>query len=53
VVVGRDPERLRQLVADFERGGGAGRVRGELVDLSSHEDVRALGRRFTGRSTCW
>ncbi len=48
VVVGRDPQRLQRLVAELERGGAAGRVRGELVDLSSHEDVRALGRRFTG-----
>jgi NAD(P)-dependent dehydrogenase (short-subunit alcohol dehydrogenase family) len=48
IVTGRDPGRLRQLVADLRQTAGHTRIRGEAVDLASHESIAALGRRFEG-----
>jgi NAD(P)-dependent dehydrogenase (short-subunit alcohol dehydrogenase family) len=48
IVVGRDPGRLRQLVADLSSEAGHARIRGELVDLSSHESIVALAGRLDG-----
>jgi NAD(P)-dependent dehydrogenase (short-subunit alcohol dehydrogenase family) len=48
IVTGRDPVRLEALVAALCHEAGHERIRGELVDLCSHESIRALGRRLTG-----
>jgi NAD(P)-dependent dehydrogenase (short-subunit alcohol dehydrogenase family) len=48
IVVARDPDRLRRLVADLRQQAGHDRIRGELVDLSSHQSIAALAGRLDG-----
>lgn len=47
IVAVRSPAKLEQVVSALRRHSGHDRIRGELVDVSSHASVRALAKRLT------
>lgn len=48
IVVGRDRARIQRVAMELERSTGRKKIRSEVVDLSSHESIRALGQRLDG-----
>lgn len=47
VVVGRDQSRVDSLISELEEVSGHGPIHGEICDLLSQDDIRALAERFT------
>ncbi|MGC4064435.1 MAG: SDR family NAD(P)-dependent oxidoreductase [Polyangiaceae bacterium] len=48
IAVGRDPGRLQSLLRAVEQTTPLCRIRGELLDVSSHRNITAFGRSFGG-----
>jgi NAD(P)-dependent dehydrogenase (short-subunit alcohol dehydrogenase family) len=53
VVVGRNPDKTRNVARAIREETGNPRVRVELADLSSMKEVRALASRLEAPFTCW
>jgi NAD(P)-dependent dehydrogenase (short-subunit alcohol dehydrogenase family) len=47
-LAGRDPDKLGRLATELRRRHSTAKLRTELVDLSSHESIAALGKRLEG-----